>query len=162
MPHNSYLMEYTGGEILPGGSGSHGELLDRRWVPREEVTSYDLAFESAEKDNLRRLDAWRETGELPEVIPTERASIEATPTGNVVTNEFSEVAAQSTATAQAIPIGVGTRMRTADGIRSLSFTTRIHAILRLRKSVKSRLRPQSSGHAIRLAAIVCRTSSRTS
>ena len=69
--HASTLMEYTHGTVRPGGAGSHGELLDRRWVPREEVQDYDLAFPDAELANIDRLNVYRETGELPpaDIVP---------------------------------------------------------------------------------------------
>ena len=117
--HNFFLMEYTDGNVLPGGAGSHGELLDRRWVDLDDVQHYDLAFADEELRALLRLREYLRTGQLPEPLITPGRRMEAIPTG--VTNPFADIPAQSTPTVQLIPIGIGTRARTPEGVRSPVF-----------------------------------------
>ena len=116
--HNFYLMEYTGGNVRTGsGAGSHGELLDRRWVDLDDVLGYDLAFWANEEDALWALREYLRTGRLPPALVTPGRQMVATPIGRV-TNPFSDIPAMSQPDVQTIPLGIGTRAKTTAGIRS--------------------------------------------
>ena len=124
--HIIVAARYKGGELdIPNiMKNSHGEIQDAKWVPLEELKDHPLAFPEHDTKAAQQLQQIIETGEVPSAPEyiNKPFLVTAEETGQRTggLDDFvSNVPTDPKANLKKYRVGIGGRLRTADGIKPL-------------------------------------------